>query len=50
MSAATGHQRNEAQALNALAQFLRERGRDDEADRFDARVYELVSPSAARIA
>src|SRR6266542_597708 len=29
MSAATGHRRNEAQELNALAQFLRERGRDE---------------------
>jgi tetratricopeptide (TPR) repeat protein len=50
MSTGKKHRRNEAQALNALAQFLRERGREEEADRLDARIYELVSPSAARIA
>jgi class 3 adenylate cyclase/tetratricopeptide (TPR) repeat protein len=50
LSAETEHRKNEAQALNALAQFLRERGRDDEAEGFEARIDELVSPSAARIA
>jgi class 3 adenylate cyclase/tetratricopeptide (TPR) repeat protein len=50
MSRATGHRRNEAEALNALAEFLRRRGRDDEAGPLEARVYELVTPSAARIA
>jgi tetratricopeptide (TPR) repeat protein len=50
MSAETEHRRNEAQSLHALAQFLRERGRDDEAEPLEARIEELVSPSAARIA
>jgi class 3 adenylate cyclase/tetratricopeptide (TPR) repeat protein len=50
LSAETEHRKNEAQALYALAQFLRERGRDDEAEPFEARIDELVSPSAARIA
>ncbi len=49
-TAATDHRRNEAQALEAFVQFLRERGRDDEAEGFEARLEELVSPSAARIA
>jgi tetratricopeptide (TPR) repeat protein len=50
LSAETEHRKNEAQALYSLAQFLRERGRDDEAEPFEARIDELVSPSAARIA
>jgi class 3 adenylate cyclase/tetratricopeptide (TPR) repeat protein len=50
LSAETEHRKNEAQALYALAQFLRERGLDDEVAGFEARIDELVSPSAARIA
>ena len=41
----------QATALRELAQLLRERGRDDEAETFDRRLDELEDePSAARIA
>jgi class 3 adenylate cyclase/tetratricopeptide (TPR) repeat protein len=50
--APTEHRRHKVEALEALAQFLRERGRDDEAADFEARRDELVAEasSAVRIA
>ncbi|MGB2874172.1 MAG: AAA family ATPase [Gaiellaceae bacterium] len=50
--AATEHRSGQREALRALAHFLRERGRDDEAAEFEARREEVLAEatSAARIA
>ena len=46
----TEYRNGEPEPLAALAQFLRERGRDDEAAVLERRVNELLQPeSAARI-
>ncbi len=51
-TASSDFRRHKVEALEALAQFLRERGRDDEAADVEARRDELVAEasSAARIA
>ena len=51
-SSRTEHRHTQKQALDALAQFLRERGRDDEAAELEARRERLLSDagSAAPIA
>ena len=46
----TDHRLTKRQTLEALSQFLRERGRDEEAAAVDARLDELFKPSAAEIA
>jgi ATP/maltotriose-dependent transcriptional regulator MalT len=48
--AETDYRNGEPEPLAALAQFLRERGRDDEATVLEERITELLQPeSAARI-
>ena len=46
----TDHRLTKREVLEALAQFLRDRGREDEAAAVDARIDDLFSPSAAEIA
>jgi hypothetical protein len=48
----TDHRHHKSDALEALVQFLRDRGRDDEAADFEARRDELLAEasSAVRIA
>ena len=43
----TDHRHHQSEALDALAQFLRDRGRDDEAADFEARRDELLAEASS---